>query len=188
MSGGRVNVGSCSTFAQTRSGRIDLKAELNRFLADPGISEGRLLQTEADSPAKGAVLRTQMEATRSHADRTLVIGDAAGLVNPFSGEGISPAMLSGEIAARHTRTAFEKGDFSAHQLESYTRALRARFLNDHQVARSLRAILQRPPLFNRVVHNLQRKPDLALLVALIFIGRKPPLEALKPATLWRLIF
>jgi menaquinone-9 beta-reductase len=188
LSEGRVNVGTCTTVAHTRTGQVELKSELNRFLTDPGVSDGRLLKCEAVSLAKGGVLRTQMEATRSHTDRVLVIGDAAGLVNPLSGEGISPAMLSGEIAARHTLKAFEKGDFSANQLESYTRSLRAHFLNDHQVARSLSAILRRPQLFNRVIHNLQRKPDLALLIGLIFIGQKPPLEALKPTTLWRLIF
>ena len=188
LSEGRVNVGTCSTVAHTRSGKIELKSELRRFMTDPGVSEGRLLKSEAVSPAKGAVLRTRMEATRSHSDRTLVIGDAAGLVNPLSGEGIAPAMLSAEMAARQTLKAFEKGDFSANQLGSYTRSLRARFLNDHQVARSLSIVLRSPPLLNRVIRNLQRKPDLALLIALIFIGQKPPLAALKPAALWRLIF
>jgi menaquinone-9 beta-reductase len=188
ISEGHVNVGTCSTVALTRSGQVELKSELKRFMTDPGVSEGRLLQSEIVSPAKGAVLRTRMKATRTHTEGALVVGDAAGLVNPLSGEGIAPAMLSAELAAHHTIRAFEKGDFSANQLESYTRSLRAHFLNDHQVARSLSIVLRSPPLLNRVVRNLQRKPDLALLIALIFIGQKPPLAALKPTTLWRLIF
>ena len=34
----------------------------------------------------------------------LLVGDAAGAVNPFNGEGIAYAMESGEMAAEHGRT------------------------------------------------------------------------------------
>ena len=45
--------------------------------------------------------------------RSVVVGDAAGLVNPFSGEGISSALISGKAAAKAVGAACESGKASA---------------------------------------------------------------------------
>lgn len=45
-------------------------------------------------------------------DRVLLAGDAAGLNDPLSGEGIAHAVHSGKIAAEHVAAALESGDFS----------------------------------------------------------------------------
>lgn len=49
----------------------------------------------------------------------LLCGDAAGLINPVSGEGIYFAMVSGEIAAKVTIKALKKGDTSEQFLSIY---------------------------------------------------------------------
>ncbi len=46
-------------------------------------------------------------------DRILLAGDAAGFADPFHGEGISYAVLSGKLAARAVAAAVKKDDFSA---------------------------------------------------------------------------
>jgi menaquinone-9 beta-reductase len=55
----------------------------------------------------------------------LLIGDAAGLAYPQSGEGIRPAIESGLLAAATIREA--AGDYSADRLERYQARLTARF-------------------------------------------------------------
>jgi flavin-dependent dehydrogenase len=40
----------------------------------------------------------------------LLVGDAAGLVNPFNGEGIDYALESGELAAQAALAALSSGD------------------------------------------------------------------------------
>jgi flavin-dependent dehydrogenase len=128
-----------------------------------------------------------LERTRSYAGRILVAGDAAGLVNPLTGEGIAAALESGQLAATHALSALETGDFSACALASYGRALRARFLADQRAARFLRLALFVPRLFNRVMRRLNHDPELALLIGYIIIGYKPPRLALRPRTLLRLL-
>jgi len=56
---------------------------------------------------------------KTYADKGIVIGDAAGLVNPMSGEGIHYAMYSGEIAAQVIAESLEIDDTSEQFLSKY---------------------------------------------------------------------
>ena len=58
-------------------------------------------------------------------DGVLLIGDAAGLAYPQSGEGIRPAVESALIAARVIRDA--AGDYSPENLQAYRELMEARF-------------------------------------------------------------
>ena len=62
-------------------------------------------------------------------DGVLLIGDAAGLAYPESGEGIRPAIESGLMAA-HTILAAE-GNYSAKQLSRYRELLTSRLQREH---------------------------------------------------------
>jgi flavin-dependent dehydrogenase len=67
-------------------------------------------------------------------DRFLLVGDAAGLAYPASGEGIRPAIESGLLAARTLIAAGPK--YGEADLEPYGRAVRARFGRRERAARS----------------------------------------------------
>jgi electron transfer flavoprotein-quinone oxidoreductase len=58
-----------------------------------------------------------------YADGVVVVGDAAGLVNPVNREGANLAMLSGRLAAQAITEAKEKEDFSAASLSKYKQLL-----------------------------------------------------------------
>src|SRR5438309_48203 len=66
-------------------------------------------------------------STPTIAERTLLVGEAAGLVNPLTGEGIDYALESGAIAAEHLLNTFEMGDFSSAHLAEYGARLHHRF-------------------------------------------------------------
>jgi hypothetical protein len=68
-----------------------------------------------------------------------LVGDAAGLAYPESGEGIRPAIESGLIAA-HTIVAAE-GDYSASQLEPYRELLNARLQPKQNAFESLARVI-----------------------------------------------
>jgi len=56
---------------------------------------------------------------KSYGEHVLVIGDAAGFIDPLTGEGIQYALESGEIAAKVLLAGFKKGDLSANFLKKY---------------------------------------------------------------------
>ena len=61
----------------------------------PGSAKG--WQLPFGSPRKKA----KMNPRRSSMNGIKLVGDAASLVDPFSGEGVGNALVTGEIAARH---------------------------------------------------------------------------------------
>ncbi len=81
-------------------------------------SEGRIESIAANPQTWGIPIRP---LSPSYADRTLVAGDAAGLVKPTTGGGIYYSFLSGQIAAEAALAAIEGGRYAAKDLRDYER-------------------------------------------------------------------
>ena len=87
-------------------------------------SEGRIGETAGRPQTWGIPIRP---LSPSYADRTLVAGDAAGLVKPTTGGGIYYAFLSGRIAAEAAQSAIERGNCDAGDLRGYEQRWKAVF-------------------------------------------------------------
>lgn len=86
---------------------------------------GRIPQDIPDGFHGHAYLRYGHAVRKQIGDGMLLVGDAAGLAYPQSGEGIRPAVESGFMAA--TTILAAKGDYSSGQLLPYAGRLAARF-------------------------------------------------------------
>ena len=64
------------------------------------------------APARGGKLPMALSVGPNVGSNWVVVGDAAGAINPFNGEGIAYAYETGRIAATHVGAALEKGDRS----------------------------------------------------------------------------
>ncbi len=94
---GTVNVGLGILDSSPAFGKVDYKALLTRWVA--GLAE-KYEFTEPIEPVRGAALPMAFNRRPHYADGMLLIGDAAGMVNPFNGEGIAYAMESAQMAAQ----------------------------------------------------------------------------------------
>ncbi len=108
-----------------RRGPQRLGDHFDRFLAAL-VHDGVLDEETARARAKGHAYLLYPHAARPlTAEGALLIGDAAGLAYPESGEGIRPAVESALLAAEAIRGC--KGDYSRQALAGYARALEGRF-------------------------------------------------------------
>ena len=89
---------------------------------------------------------------RTYADRTLVIGDAAGLVKPTTGGGIHYSILSAELATGIAVGALKKDRLDAEALSAYEGAWRAQLGEEFAEQRSLRDLVTR--LSDQEIDNL----------------------------------
>jgi menaquinone-9 beta-reductase len=184
---GHLNIGAGTFAIRTRNKEIDLKAVLERFKSNHPVNPERLKNTEPIGPIKGHPLRTNVRGTRTHSRRALVVGDAAGLVSPFTGEGIAAAMHSGELAAQQIFDAFKTGDFSEKALAPYTRRIRQRYAGDQAAGRLLRSTLKAPKLLNHFLDRMQENQALRDLFAHVYLDERSPRLLLQPSNLLRLL-
>jgi flavin-dependent dehydrogenase len=107
----------------------------------------------------------------------LLVGDAAGFYDPFTGEGIFTALRSAELATETLVSALRAGDVSAAALATYERARRAAFGDKARVTRAVQALLGRRRLANLAARWLAARPR--VLAALLgIIGDYVPPRAL----------
>jgi geranylgeranyl reductase family protein len=132
-----------------------------------GVRVGEVLATGPfDFPVSSAV-----------ADGVLLVGDAAGYYDPFTGQGIYRALRGAELAAEAAAAALGRGDLSAHALAPYERARRAAFAPGERMQKLIEAVISRPRLFDAVAPLLARRARLTdALVAVT--GDIAPVRAL----------
>jgi menaquinone-9 beta-reductase len=92
----------------------------------------------------------------------LFVGDAAGLVNPFNGEGIDYAMESGELAAEAGLAVLESGDRS--RLLAYRTAVEQRFGSYFSVGRLFVRLIGDPRVMKACARHGLPRPTLMKLV------------------------
>jgi flavin-dependent dehydrogenase len=80
---------------------------------------------------------------RTYGDRTLIVGDAAGLVKPTTGGGIHYSILSAKLAASVAADALASDRLDAEALASYERAWRDQLGEEFAEQRSLRDLVTR---------------------------------------------
>src|SRR3954468_11651144 len=78
----------------------------------------------------------------------LLVGDAAGTINPFNGEGIDYAYETGRLAAELLHEALTTGDGMA--LQRYPQLLDAEYGLYFKVARLFAHVIGNPPLLNEL--------------------------------------
>ncbi|MFE9568104.1 geranylgeranyl reductase family protein [Streptomyces sp. NPDC006692] len=124
---GRVNVG-LGALPHRNHGSIDLKATLDQWLARLPEHWG-LREENADSPLRSAALPMGFNRRPQYSRGLLLVGDSAGMVSPWSGEGIVQAMEAGEIAAEATALALLRPSGAAREqaLVHYPREVNRRW-------------------------------------------------------------
>jgi len=96
---------------------------------------------------------------RSYDERVLLVGDAARVNEPVTGEGIYFALKSAELSASALHRAFKTSDFSAAQLRRYEQDCRSEFRTRRRINAFVRRLIYRPPLlstFIRLSHKRTR--------------------------------
>ena len=106
----------------------------------------------------------------------VVVGDAAGFLDPFTGEGLHRALVSARLAAE----AVDHHLRGTGELAAYDRAMRARFQTKDLVSQLVQGFLGRPRLFEHAARRLVAKPDIRATMGLVMGDLVPASRALDP--------
>lgn len=122
----------------------------NRFLEKQTILEN----IRSDKCHAHLIPVYQSDHPKQFGSRTILVGDAAGLVDPYLGEGIYYAIRSGQIAGKTIQDAIknESGDLSA-----YTETIKTEFDEPFRIAQLICDAVYRVPAFS--YHLFKSNPE-----------------------------
>ena len=168
---GHLSVGICGKGEPAQS----LRARLERYMEEKGISYkgaafyGHMLPS---------LERSGWQKNRVAGDGWLAVGDAGGLVDPITGEGLYYAMRSGDLASQ---VVLNESQSIAEKAQAYCNLLRRDFASDLEFGATLakRVFLGRF-LFStvpaRMVGFVRRSPRFRALIEDLFAGTQPYLD------------
>jgi len=122
---GTANVGLGILNTSEAWGQVDYKDLLRRWLAHvPDLAGAELI-----GPVRGGALPMGFNRQPHYTPGLLLVGDAAGAVNPFNGEGIAYAMETAELAAGVVVKALARpaGADRERAFSAYPAAMKARY-------------------------------------------------------------
>ena len=176
----RVNVGIVlgpSWFADLR--RDGGQATAATILARLGATEATVLDRVAGVAPLGH------RVTCRAGPNWLLAGDAAGFLDPFTGEGLHRAFVSAVFAANTINGALRSGGRSS--LTGYETAMRGRFATKDVVSRLVQGFLARPGLFEYVARRLAAREQVRETMGLVIGDLAPARQALDPRYLAALL-
>jgi flavin-dependent dehydrogenase len=117
-----------------------------------------------------------------------VVGDAAGFLDPFTGEGLHRALVSTELAAAAIHAALGRDRArGATAADDYDRAMRRRFATKDAVSVLIQSFLARPRLFEYAARRLADRPALRATIGLVMGDLVPASRGLDPRFLAALL-
>ena len=182
----RVNLSLVVPAAEGVRHKHDLAGYFDRAVAAFPFLRDRLRDARRVESVRAMGPLAYRVAPPQHAG-VILVGDALGFLDPFTGEGIFAALRSAELGAEVADAALRAGDCSAGALAPAHARRRAAFAGKERVAAWLQRLVVRRGLAVHVAHRLAARPaQLALLMGVIgdFV---PPREVLSPRFLARLL-
>lgn len=182
-----ANIGIALPAGMARKKDISLKEIMFRMINDYPYLRERFA---------GASLKGRVEAHRlPHytgmetiaGAHWMLLGDAARLVDPFTGEGISNAMISGMMAADVAAECHASGDFSHDMTRLYQEKVYKKLNGELSLGLRLHHLAKKPELLNLVIGRASKSPKINqllknMLFSLNSMGKlKKPLFYLKLA-------
>jgi geranylgeranyl reductase family protein len=165
---GRANVGLGLRSDVVRKRKADLKALMQQLLKEHPALKARFADAELEGVIGGMGLPLASKRRRISGDGYMLIGDAAHLIDPFTGEGISHAMISGMHAADVAADAINARDLSSDRLKAYDQRVWKRLGQELAISTRLQSLADKSWLFDFVVERANKNPALADTISCMF--------------------
>jgi menaquinone-9 beta-reductase len=184
----KANVGIGMSSEAIANQKVKLKESLQQLIASNPRLKDRFKDAKPLESIKGYGLPLGSKKRNISGNRYLLTGDAASLIDPFSGEGIANAIRSGRVAAAHIKNCFEANDFSAKFNKAYDQEIYKKMWKEFKISYFLQKMTRYPWLCNLIVRkaNTSKTVRRLLYEALGSIEKRKKLIS-KPSFYFRLL-
>ena len=161
MANGMANVGVGMPSAEIKKRKINLREMMLKAIKENPVISHRFATAKCTDKITGWGLPTCLKQDAVSGDHFMLAGDAANLIDPFTGEGIGNALYSGMLAAFAAATALQKNSFTREVLKkAYDDQLYKGIGDELKLSALLQRLCQYPRLFNFIVKKALKSPTL----------------------------
>lgn len=184
----QANVGIGLLSSRLKKKNIQLKKlMLNAIATHPDLKE-RFKNAHLIGEIKGWGLPLGAKHRALSGERFILTGDAGALIDPFTGEGIGNAMLSGQLAAQALSRLAQSKDYSASALKGYDTLVYDTLWNELQLSYRILKLVDYPWLFNWVANKASRNKTIQETMMCMFDDLDVRAKLKKPSFYFKLLF
>ncbi len=188
LANGAANVGVGMLSKSVSAKKVNLKQLMQDAIdTHPNIKE-RFANATMEGDVEGWGLPLGSKKRTLSGNRFLLTGDAGSLIDPFTGEGIGNAMVSGLVASRVITKALAANNFSADFLQQYDHDLYKKLWTELKLSHYLQVLSSKPRLFNFVVGKASRSKELRETISCMFENVDIRKKFMNPLFYLRILF
>lgn len=185
---GSANVGLGMHSSILHRQKINLKKLLLEIIETDPILKNRFTGATPQGGIDGYGLPLGSKRRKLYGNRYVLIGDAASLIDPLTGEGIGNAMYSGFYAANIAAKAVEHHNFSENFLQQYQNDIDRVLGAELKMSTTLQKLASRPWLFNLLMNKAAKSAELRNLLTAMFAEIDVRKKLANPLFYLKLIF
>jgi geranylgeranyl reductase family protein len=187
LENGSANVGIGMVHKDVKEKGIDLKEALRSAVESPRFRD-RFAGAKPTEEPVGWNLPVGSKHRKNHGSGFMLLGDAASLIDPFTGEGIGNALYSAKFAVETAREAVDAGDVSEKRLSTYDRKLWDEIGDELRTSARLQSLGRFRPLLNFVLHKAARSTHVRDVICGMIANEVPKRRLTNPLFYLRLLF
>ncbi len=189
MAGGLANVGVGMPGKDVRDRKLNLRERMLDAIAHNDTLSARFGAAKPEGKILGWGLPMGTERRSVCGDAYMLTGDAAQLIDPFSGEGIGNALYSGMKAAKAAVAALADGDYTAPALKRlYEDPLYKGIWSELQISGLLQRLSRYPWIMNFIIGKAARSATLKTTISGMFTDLDLRSKLRQPLFYLRILF
>ncbi|MCW3092237.1 MAG: geranylgeranyl reductase [Ferruginibacter sp.] len=185
---GEANVGVGLLSEVVSRKKVNLKKELQDIIQNDPVIKERFKNAELMGSVDGYGLPLGSKKRTLSGERYMLTGDAAFLIDPFTGEGIGNAFYSGRMAAQQASLAIQANDYTATGLARYDSEIDRVLGSELRLSHRLQKLNKYPWLFNMLFKIGTSNKQVKELLSCMFYEVDVRKKLTKPSFYLKLLF
>ena len=188
LENGLANVGVGMLFKDLKKKKISLKNSMFKAIENNSLFKERFKNAKLEGEVKGWTLPLGSKHRKLTFNGCVLLGDAASLIDPFTGEGVGNAMTSGQIASEVIADAIKQNNFSTEFLAAYEQRLWAKLDPELKTSYRLQRMGSNKFLLNFVMGKAAKKEKIREVISHTLVEEVPLKNIVSHLGLLKLLF
>lgn len=185
---GGANVGVGMRADKMTDKKINLKKSFEEIIANNKTIAPRFKNAIQQGEVKQYGLPLGSKRRKLSGNNFMLCGDAAQLIDPFTGEGIGNAMMSGMLAAQQAANCKLENNFTGEFIAAYDQQVYHRLWSELQLSYRMQQLVNFPTLFNFVVKKANSNQVLRETISCMFEDLNMRARLKDPRFYFKLLF